>query len=79
MSSTLVVSGAIATAPELQYLQAKWASLMSYGLTVDLLEEVLPIQVDSTRVIRHACGGRHLAAALGEEHMEHARWLPRRE
>lgn len=29
--------------PELQYLETKWASLMSYGLTVDLLKDVLPI------------------------------------
>jgi hypothetical protein len=29
--------------PELQYIEVKWASLMSYGMTVDLLKEVLPI------------------------------------
>ena len=29
--------------PELLYLEAKWASLVSYGVTVDLLKEVLPI------------------------------------
>jgi hypothetical protein len=29
--------------PELQYLEAKWASLMSYGLTAERLKEVLPI------------------------------------
>lgn len=39
------------TTPELKYLQTKWASLVSYGLTVDLLEEVLPLQVN-TRTIR---------------------------
>lgn len=41
------------TAPELAYLEAKWASLMSYGLTVDLLNEVLPLagQVNTTSVI----------------------------
>lgn len=31
------------TSPELQYLQTKFASLMSYGLTVDILGEVLPL------------------------------------
>jgi len=31
------------TAPELQYLETKFASLMSYGLTVDILQEVLPL------------------------------------
>jgi len=33
------------TAPEFIYIQSKWASLMSYGLTVDLLEEILPIHM----------------------------------
>lgn len=31
------------TSPELSYLEAKWASLMSYGLTVDLLKDSFPI------------------------------------
>jgi hypothetical protein len=31
------------TAPKLLYLESKFASLISYGLTVDLLQEVLPI------------------------------------
>ena len=31
------------TSPELQYLQTKFASLMSYGLSVDILNEVLPL------------------------------------
>lgn len=29
--------------PELQYIETKWASLMSYGLSADLLKDVLPI------------------------------------
>ena len=33
-------------APELQYLETKFASLMSYGLSVKLLAEVLPIAED---------------------------------
>lgn len=40
------------TAPELLYLQTKWASLMSYGLTVDRLEEVLPIKTNVATVYR---------------------------
>lgn len=40
------------TAPELLYLQTKWASLMSYGLTVNLLEEVLPISTNVATVYR---------------------------
>lgn len=41
-------------APELQYLEAKWASLMSYGLTANMLTEILPLnsQLDSTSVRR---------------------------
>ena len=31
------------TSPELQYLQAKFASLMSYGLTLKVLGEILPL------------------------------------
>lgn len=34
------------TSPELLYLQSKWSSLMSYGLTVDLLEEILPLNTN---------------------------------
>ncbi len=29
--------------PELQYIETKWALLMSYGLTDDLLKGVLPV------------------------------------
>ena len=31
--------------PELLYLESRWASLMSYGVTASLLEEVFPIQI----------------------------------
>lgn len=31
------------TAPELQYLQVKWAASMSYGLTLEILRDVFPI------------------------------------
>jgi hypothetical protein len=31
------------TAPELVYLETKFAALLSYGLTVDILNEILPI------------------------------------
>src|SRR5208282_4631876 len=41
------------TSPELAYLETKFAALVSYGLTIKLLEEVLPIGQDlSTRTIR---------------------------
>src|SRR5713226_2774359 len=32
------------TAPEFAYLQTKWAAIMSYGRTAQLLEEVLPLE-----------------------------------
>jgi len=32
------------THPELDYLQVKWASLISYGQSLQLLEDVLPIE-----------------------------------
>jgi hypothetical protein len=31
------------TAPELLYLETKWASLVSFGMTIDFLKDVLPI------------------------------------
>src|SRR3954463_4040860 len=31
------------TAPELLYLETRWASLVSYGLTAGLLKDVLPV------------------------------------
>jgi len=43
------------TTPELLYLEAKFASLMSYGLTMKLLAEVLPIgrEVNTTTIRNH--------------------------
>jgi hypothetical protein len=40
------------TAPEFSYLQAKWSSLMSYGMTVKLLEEVLPLSTNVATAYR---------------------------
>jgi hypothetical protein len=41
--------------PELQYIETKWASLMSYGITVDLLTDVLPVNecLNAETVRRH--------------------------
>jgi hypothetical protein len=56
------------TAPEFKYLQSKWASLMSYGLSVKLLEEVLPLEAYTTTVQRHTLDvAEKLEAELGEE------------
>lgn len=56
------------TAPEFQYLQSKWASLISYGQTVNLLKEVLPVDVNTTSL--HRCTlktAKRLEAELDEE------------
>ena len=43
------------TSPELLYLESKWASLVSFGVTVDLLKDVLPIDGANVSTVR-----RHL-------------------
>jgi hypothetical protein len=56
------------TAPELLYLQSKWAALMSYGLTVDLLAEVLPMQTNVATVLGNLQQvAEHLEHELGDE------------
>ena len=58
------------TSPERLYLESKFAALMSYGLSVKLLQEVLPIEgeinASSIRNNLHSCGQR-LEEELGEE------------
>jgi hypothetical protein len=58
------------TAPELLYLETKFASLMSYGLTVNLLQEILPIgntiNAATVRNKVHAVG-RRIDKEIGEE------------
>jgi hypothetical protein len=56
------------TTPELKYLQTKWASLMSYGLTTDILEEVLPIQANTKTIRRQVHQvAQKMEAELGDE------------
>src|SRR5262249_33582740 len=58
------------TTPELLYLETKWAALMSYGLTVKLLQDVLPIDEPLEAVtIRHhvLTVAQRLEDALGKE------------
>jgi hypothetical protein len=56
------------TTPELRYLQAKWAALLWYGVTVDLPEDVLPLHVSRTTMVRqlHQVAER-LEDELGDE------------
>jgi hypothetical protein len=57
------------TAPELLYLETKWASLMSYGLSVNLLKEVLPIDINTTSLKRQVWQlAQRCEQELGEEH-----------
>jgi hypothetical protein len=58
------------TAPELTYLEAKFAALMSYGLTVELLAEILPLgaELNTTAVRRQVRDvAERLEGELGEE------------
>ena len=58
------------TTPELLYLEAKFAGLMSYGLTVQLLDEVLPLgrPLHATTIRNHVqVVAQRLESALGEE------------
>ena len=57
-------------APELQYLETKFASLMSYGLSVELLTEVLPIadEINYSSLRRQQrCVAERIEGELGEE------------
>src|SRR4051794_10130906 len=58
-------------APELLYLETRWASLVSYGMTAELLKDVLPIgsTADASTVRRHLhkVAARHDADLGGEQ------------
>ncbi|MFK7602166.1 ISKra4 family transposase [Deinococcus sp. SM5_A1] len=56
--------------PELLYLETKWASLMSYGLTTALLHDVLPLDATTSAVTlrNHVLAvAKRSEATLGEE------------
>jgi hypothetical protein len=58
------------TTPELLYLETKWAALVSYGMTVALMHDVLPIDEPLQAVtIRHhvVTMAERLEDALGDE------------
>jgi hypothetical protein len=68
------------TAAELLYLEAKWASLMSYGLTVDLLADVLPLEghANTQSVHRHVQRvAERTGRELGEEQSMFIEGCPR--
>jgi hypothetical protein len=58
------------TTPDLLYLETKWAAFMSYGLTVKLLQDVLPIDEprQAVTIRNHVLTvAQRLEDALGEE------------
>jgi hypothetical protein len=56
------------TTPELRYLEAKWAALLPYGVTVDVLSEVLPLHARVATVYRHTQQvAERLEGELGDE------------
>ena len=58
------------TLPELLFLETKWASLMSYGMTSKLLQDVLPIEEPvNTFTIRQRAAdvAERLEQELGDE------------
>jgi hypothetical protein len=56
------------TTPELRYIEAKWAALLPYGVTVDVLEEVLPLRANRATVYRHTQQvAERLEGELGDE------------
>src|SRR4029453_7202731 len=58
------------TAPELLYLETRWASLISFGMTTTLLKDVLPISgttnPETVRQHLHRVAGRQDADLGGE-------------
>ena len=66
-------------APELLYLETRFASLMSYGLSVELLTEVLPIaeEISPTSVRRHLQRvAERIEGELGEEQFQFIEGCP---
>ncbi|MEX3845495.1 ISKra4 family transposase [Paraburkholderia sp. BR10882] len=66
------------TSPELQYLQTKFAALMSYGLTVRVLEEVLPLEhvLAATTIRRRVDAlGRRLDSSMATVAVEQRRYV----
>ena len=67
-------------APELLLMETKWASPVSYGLTVDALTDFLPIEVTlDVKTVRHDTlkVAERCEAELGEEHWSFIEGCPR--
>ena len=67
-------------APELLFMETKWASLVSYGLTVDALTDFLPLDVTlDVKTVRHDTLkiAERCEAELGEEQGSFIEGCPR--
>jgi hypothetical protein len=68
------------TTPELLYLESKWAALASYGMTVKMLEDVLPMgePLQPVTIRNHVVKlAERLEEELGEEHAALIEGCPR--
>jgi hypothetical protein len=68
------------TTPELLYLESKWAALASYGMTVKMLEDVLPMDEPllSVTIRNHVMQlAERLEGELGEEQGVYIEGCPR--
>ena len=60
-------------APELLYMEAKWSSLVSYGMSLDALQDFLPLDVTlDVKTVRYDTlkVAKRLEAELGDEQAE---------
>jgi hypothetical protein len=67
-------------APELLFMETKWSSLVSYGLTVQALTDFLPLDVTlDVKTVRHDTlkVAERCEAELGEEHGSFIEGCPR--
>src|SRR5215813_833934 len=68
------------TTPELLYLETKWASLSSYGISVKLLQDVLPFDepLEAVTIRNHVCTlAERLEDELGDEQVSFIEGCPR--
>jgi hypothetical protein len=68
------------TTPELLYLETKWAALTSYGISVKLLQDVLPLDepLQAVTIRNHVFTlAERLEDALGDEHGSFIEGCPR--
>jgi hypothetical protein len=67
-------------APELLFMETKWSSLVSYGMTVDALTDFLPLEVTlDVKTVRHDTlkVAERCEVKLGEEHGSFNEGCPR--